>query len=272
MSNRPSVRNPGSWSFLLAVAATVILFEPSHAQNLVTNPGFESGTTGWYGPVGLTTSGTLVHSGSACGLAPLAPFGSMGQSMLGKLQAGHTYNESAWLRASSGTPSVTMGLNQMDSNGSSAISLATRTIGATWTLCSTSFTLNVAGTLSDVNITFTAGSLAVSLYLDDVSLTDASPTGVPGQTVAGLALEPPWPNPARAGHVDVSFSLPTPEAARIEIIDLSGRRVAEREVGLLGPGRHAVSLAGERPLPAGLYFVRLAQGATALTVRVAILD
>jgi xanthine dehydrogenase molybdenum-binding subunit len=47
---------------------------------------------------------------------------------------------------------------------------------------------------------------------------------------------------------------------------VSGRRVVEREVGSLGPGRHVVDLAAGHTLAPGLYLVRLVQG---LHVRVA---
>ena len=67
----------------------------------------------------------------------------------------------------------------------------------------------------------------------------------------------------------VQFALPTAALARLELLDVSGRRVAEREVGSLGAGRHALDLVGGRSLAPGLYLVRLTQGANTRTARVA---
>lgn len=78
-------------------------------------------------------------------------------------------------------------------------------------------------------------------------------------------------NPSSGGRLTVSFSLPGPSAARLDLLDVGGRRVASLEVGSLGAGRHQVRLGEDRPLHAGLYFVRLCQGRDIATARVAIL-
>ena len=49
---------------------------------------------------------------------------------------------------------------------------------------------------------------------------------------------------------------------------MSGRRVAFREVGVLGPGRHVVNLA--QRLPAGVYVVRLLQDGRSLSARASV--
>ena len=51
-------------------------------------------------------------------------------------------------------------------------------------------------------------------------------------------------------------------------MDLSGRRVFERQVGELGPGTHVVRL--DANLPAGIYAVRLTQGSRTLTTKATI--
>jgi hypothetical protein len=60
--------------------------------------------------------------------------------------------------------------------------------------------------------------------------------------------------------------------ARLELFDISGRRVVARAVGALGAGHHALDLAEGRRLPAGLYLLRLTQGAEARVVRTTVLD
>ena len=85
-------------------------------------------------------------------------------------------------------------------------------------------------------------------------------------------LEGVRPNPSRGDRLSVGLVLSTVARARLELVDVSGRRVAEREVGTLGPGRHAVDLAERRHLPAGLYLLRLTQGANTRVVRAVVLE
>jgi len=76
---------------------------------------------------------------------------------------------------------------------------------------------------------------------------------------AVFALEGLRPNPA-VDAIRVSFSLPTASSATIELLDLAGRRLIDREVGQLGIGRHVLRLdSGERIAP-GVYWLRLHQG------------
>jgi len=91
--------------------------------------------------------------------------------------------------------------------------------------------------------------------------------GVP--EAPGFALRGAVPNPG-VGRLSVAFSLPDALPARLEVVDLAGRKVIARAVGGLGAGNHTVGLSGERALPAGMYFVRLIQGHRTLTCKVAI--
>ena len=81
-----------------------------------------------------------------------------------------------------------------------------------------------------------------------------------------LALEGLRPNPAQ-GRLVVSFMLPSAERATLELIDVTGRRVAAREVGSLGAGSHLLELSDGARVPAGLYWLRLIQGGRVLTAR-----
>lgn len=99
-----------------------------------------------------------------------------------------------------------------------------------------------------------------------------SPVGVDGSGGSAFALDAVRPNPARGRHLDIAFSLPTGRHALIELIDLSGRRVSEREVGGMGPGRHTLTLAAGRRLEPGLYWVRLTQGDQRRMTRVTVVQ
>jgi hypothetical protein len=81
-----------------------------------------------------------------------------------------------------------------------------------------------------------------------------------------MALAALRPNPSRSGFT-VAFTLPDGSPARIELMDLAGRRILARVLEGLGPGSHVVKLPEARTLPAGVYLVRLSQGARSLTAR-----
>jgi hypothetical protein len=86
-----------------------------------------------------------------------------------------------------------------------------------------------------------------------------------------LALEIVGSNPSYGGPVAVAFDLPTPADARLELIDIGGRRMLARDVGSLGAGRHELALAADRRLAAGLYMLRLSQGGETRTRRLVVI-
>ncbi|HEY6866500.1 MAG TPA: T9SS type A sorting domain-containing protein [Candidatus Eisenbacteria bacterium] len=74
------------------------------------------------------------------------------------------------------------------------------------------------------------------------------------------------PNPSR-GALTASFNLPGGGPARLEVFDAAGRCVVSRDVGVLGPGPHALTL-GEAPhLLSGIYMIRLTQGGRSASAR-----
>ncbi len=94
----------------------------------------------------------------------------------------------------------------------------------------------------------------------------------PAAAPARLALAGAVPNPARAAALTLRFSLPDASPARLELLDVAGRRVALREVGGLGAGEHAVRLETRRPLRPGVHFARLTRDGRSLVTRVCVLD
>jgi hypothetical protein len=69
----------------------------------------------------------------------------------------------------------------------------------------------------------------------------------------------------------VAFTLPDDAPARIDVIDLQGRRIVSRELAGLGRASQVVSLPETRTLTVGLYVVRLSQGGRAVTTRAAVI-
>lgn len=104
----------------------------------------------------------------------------------------------------------------------------------------------------------------------DLTGTGTTPVSVDPAPVA-FALEGVRPNPSRGPALTVSFALPTGSAARLELLDVRGRRIVTREVGTLGAGRHLVDLAGGGKVPPGTYWVRLTQGKDHGVTRVVVL-
>lgn len=87
-----------------------------------------------------------------------------------------------------------------------------------------------------------------------------TPLGLP------LALHGFTPNPSPAA-ASVAFTLAEAGEARIEVLDVAGRRIGAHEVGSLGAGRHTLRLDERGPLAPGLYLLRLVTPGDVLTAR-----
>jgi hypothetical protein len=74
------------------------------------------------------------------------------------------------------------------------------------------------------------------------------------------------PHPT-AGQSAVRFSLSSSESASLELIDVAGRRVWSRDLGLLTAGEYQVSVPGGVALAPGVYLLRLVQGSRLATAR-----
>jgi glucuronoarabinoxylan endo-1,4-beta-xylanase len=177
---------PSNLARFLAVSGLFlgVLFQTgiAAAQNLVTNPGFETGdTSGWFGfgsTTTLTAETSVVHTGSYAALVSnrTATYMGIAQSFQGVLQSGTTYSISAWLQLAKG-PSQTMYLTMQQEDGAGVAynNIATGTIATNvWTLISGQFTFNYSGTLTSLVLYAEMPTSATnSYYIDDVSVTPA---------------------------------------------------------------------------------------------------
>jgi len=84
-----------------------------------------------------------------------------------------------------------------------------------------------------------------------------------------LSLAGFHPNPA-VGPLSVSFSLATAAPARLEILDVAGRRVHARTLDRPVPGTQQLSLSGVRLAP-GVYVIRLEQSGSRIVTRSVVL-
>jgi hypothetical protein len=69
--------------------------------------------------------------------------------------------------------------------------------------------------------------------------------------------------------ISVSLTLARATPAQLELFDVGGRHVASRSLAGLGPGEHEVQLKADRPLGAGVFFMRLSQDQEKVTRRFA---
>jgi len=87
-------------------------------------------------------------------------------------------------------------------------------------------------------------------------LAPISPVGV-DPPAAVFELRGSRPNPSVDGRLSVYFSLERGAGARLEVLDLVGRRMFSKDLSAWGPGSHVLTLGEGRPLSPGVYFVHL---------------
>jgi glucuronoarabinoxylan endo-1,4-beta-xylanase len=149
------------------------------AQNLVTNPGFETGdTTGWlaFGSPTISAETSQVHSGTySCLVANrTATYMGIAQSFLGTLQAGQTYDVSAWVRlVGGGNQTIQLTMQKTDGGVTSFAAVASGSVSSSgWTQLSGQYIYNPSGAVSVLNLyAEMPSSTTNSYYIDDVQLT-----------------------------------------------------------------------------------------------------
>jgi glucuronoarabinoxylan endo-1,4-beta-xylanase len=194
------------------------------AQNLVTNPGFETGnTSGWFafGSCTISAESSVVHSGQYAALVSnrTATWNGIAQQLEGVLQPGQTYNVSAWLQLASGTnQTMSLTVQQVDASGTSyPLYTASPVTTNGWTQIGGTFTLLVSGTLSSLILYAEMPSSAnIAYYIDDVSVTQ--PNGAPGagqctvdwasvfQRIDGFGASSAWDGNWTTNQADMFFS------------------------------------------------------------------
>lgn len=87
-----------------------------------------------------------------------------------------------------------------------------------------------------------------------------------------LAFAGVWPNPVEGGRLRVRFTLPESATGRVDLMDVTGRRVLTRDLGGLGPGSHELDLSGGAPIRPGVYLLRFQADDLVRTQRVAVVN
>ncbi len=192
-------------------AMLILLSIPLYGDtNILDNPGFESGTTGWSARGGgsISTVTSPVHSGSYSGRAygRTATWHGIQQNMMGKMVEGATYTVSGWVRTNnSASSTIHISFQQTDGNGTNYSWAANGTASNSgWTQISGSFTLNVTGTLTELLVYAEGPDSGIDIYLDDavvygpeVSSGDPTANGTVNvntrhQTIDGFGAAGAW--------------------------------------------------------------------------------
>src|SRR5262245_59006641 len=141
-----AVQSLPGWRVFCFGTFTFLALAASRGQNLIVNPGFETGsTTGWFGSQ-LVASSSTPHAGSFCGSSLMSGFSTAaGQDLLGKLREGQAYTWSGYLKLQSPSAPISLRLNQGDSAGSRSTLLTNFVVSSGWALYSATFSLTVSG-------------------------------------------------------------------------------------------------------------------------------
>jgi endo-1,4-beta-xylanase len=143
--------------------------------NLLTNPGTESGTTGWavFGSGSLTSNTSVFHGGTHSLLLTgrTAAWNGISQSVTSKLTNGKSYTTQVWVRLQSGTASakVTLALTVNGTTSYVTLAPATAVNASGWTLLSGTATVSWSGTLSNAIWYVETASGTASFFVDDAS-------------------------------------------------------------------------------------------------------
>jgi glucuronoarabinoxylan endo-1,4-beta-xylanase len=202
-----------TWIVGYIIILSAIFFLPSGCQrfeaieapkaesadtNILVNPAFENGTEGWAGRgCRIEAVSTPVHSGSgsAKAIGRGANWQGVRQSVFDKMVNGKTYKISGWVRLDN-VPSaqVLLSVEQQDDSGTKYPNVASATVtDSNWTLLSGSFTLDVNGGLTVLDVYFDGAPPGVNFYVDDVNVFGPEPNIT--KTIA---------KPTATGEIDVN--------------------------------------------------------------------
>jgi O-glycosyl hydrolase len=212
---------------LFVLAIFILQAGLATAQNLAQNPGFEAGNmSGWFafGSPTLTVETIQVHSGTyACQVTNrTATYMGIAQSFVGVLQAGQTYNVSAWVRlVSGGSQTMQLTMQKTDGSGTSYAAMASGSVSSSgWTQLSGQYTYNPSGTVTNLNFYAEMPSSSTnSYYIDDVNLSPQTVVSNPPingastvdwnnvhQRIDGFGASSAWNGSWTTAQADLLFS------------------------------------------------------------------
>jgi hypothetical protein len=139
------------------------------STNMVVNPGFEQGTSGWSAAGGAIATSPDAHSGTSS----LKVYNRTGATNSARQSVaivnGNTYTFSAWSKLGTGSDTAYLTLQYVVGGTTYWKRLASATVGASgWTPLSRIYTFNEAGPISSAYLYVETSSSTADLYVDDV--------------------------------------------------------------------------------------------------------
>ena len=146
-------------------------------ENLLTNPGFETGSTmGWYsfGPTVITAVSDQAQDGkySALVTSRTQAWQGIAQGLLSKMEVGKTYTVSAWVRLQNKeSDTVKLTFKRTDQGGDHYDFCAAVTANNTgWTQLTGQYKVTADGNLTTLDLYAEGPAPGVNFYLDNVSV------------------------------------------------------------------------------------------------------
>jgi hypothetical protein len=145
--------------------------------NLVTNPDFESGTSGWFGwgSVAISSTTAQAHGGLRSALVAnrTASWNGMATSLLGRVTPGKSYATSAWARLGSGSSFTALTVKTTCSGSASTFRQVANATGSSTSWVPLNGTLTVDNcTLTELTLYIEGPPAGVDVYLDDVAVRE----------------------------------------------------------------------------------------------------
>jgi endo-1,4-beta-xylanase len=213
------------------------------ATNVLTNPGFESGTNGWT----RRTGGTLLNSApgrtgtnAARLTSRTATSHGIQQSLLSVIPNNTFYFASAWVRTSSETNvTINFSMQQMDDRGNRTISIRSAQVSNVWTQLTGTFAHDANGPETTLLLFVSGPPSGTDLFLDDVSFATLDPLAIENLlknpafetgTTGWQAHGPPMVLSSSQSHTGTNAALVTNRAA-------AWQGVEQNLLGRIEPGR-----------------------------------
>jgi hypothetical protein len=167
--------------FAIIVSTLAFWSTQAFAQNLVQNPGFETGTFAGWTATSAALNPSLPHSGSFSAQLDFNPSSSLSQTIA--TTPGDSYEVAFWLTLGGAHLPLPFSVGW----GGTTIFSINPSDGFAY---KEEIIANVTASTSSTILDFTEGNAPGSYDLDDVSVTDVTPAGVPdgGSTLWLLSL------------------------------------------------------------------------------------
>jgi hypothetical protein len=227
------------------------------SNNLLLNPGFESGITSWWGANSTIATSTTKHLGvNGCIVTSRSSQYSgpdqVVTSAVAALGAGIYYLE-AYVRMASGTSTVLLTLHYKYNNVDYYVSTPGVSVSSTaWTKVSGTVTVTYTGTLQTCDFYIQTTSGTTNYYADDCVLNF---TGLKSASIATTITDinvpkiSIYPNPVTS-NLNIELSS-VKDNERLQIFNTMGRLVKELKVSAL------IQQVKVEDLSNGVYFIRL---------------